>query len=97
MPPDANGLKLYVDRYYQDHAVSIAYEAGCCGFSAAGSFIDFGWDIFVVNPADIPKPAKQGVIKTDKIDARNIALQLRASNLIKIGIPSLERECLRNL
>ena len=97
MPPDADSLLDYVEKYYEDHQVAVAYEAGCCGYSAARSFILFGWNTFVVNAADIPRPAKQGVIKTDKIDARNIAMQLRAGNLRKICIPSLDRECLRNL
>ncbi len=97
MTPDSVALRKYVEQYYKQHQVFIAYEAGCCGFYAARSFIEFGWDTFVVNAADIPRPAKQIVVKTDKIDARNIALQLRAGNLKKITIPSVERECLRGL
>jgi len=95
--PDSAGLFKYVHKYYPIHEVKIAYEAGCCGFSAARDFIDFAWDTYVVNPADIPRPAKMGVVKTDKIDARNIALQLKAGNLKKLIIPDVERECLRSL
>jgi len=36
-------------------------------------------------------------MKTDKIDARNIAKQLRSGTLKKISIPNLERESLRSL
>ncbi len=36
-------------------------------------------------------------MKTDKIDAKNIALQLRAGNLKKITIPGIQRESLRSL
>jgi transposase len=97
MPPDAHGLKQYIEKYFDSHQIYVAYEAGCCGYSAARSFATFGWDTYVVNAADIPRPAKQGVIKTDQIDARNIANQLKAGNLRKIVIPSIERECLRNL
>lgn len=97
MPPDAEGLFKYVNRLYEDHEVTAAYESGCCGYSAARSFIEFGWDTFVVNPADIPRPAKQSIVKTDKVDAKNIAKQLRAGNLRKIPIPDVERECLRSL
>ena len=81
MPPRSDVLLNYVHKYYPDHEVSIAYEASCCGFTAARDFMDYGWDTFVVNPADIPRPAKQSVVKTDRIDARNIAKQLRAGNL----------------
>ena len=95
--PNAESLRSYVDKHYEDHEVAIAYECGCCGYTAARDFIDFDWDTYIVNPADIPKPSKMGVVKTDKIDARNIALQLRAGNLKKLIIPTVERECLRNL
>ena len=97
MPPEPETLQGYVAKHYDCHEVSIAYEAGCCGYAAARSFIEYGWNTFVVNAADIPRPAKQGIIKTDKIDAQNIAIQLRAGNLRKLTIPSIERECLRNL
>ncbi len=36
-------------------------------------------------------------MKTDKIDAKNIARQLRVGNLKKITIPGLQRESLRSL
>jgi len=96
-PPKTELIKNYVDKNYKDYEVSIAYEVGCCGFKPARDFISFGWDTFVVNPADIPRPSKSKYMKTDKIDAKNIARQLRAGNLKKITIPDLERESLRSL
>jgi len=80
-PPKPEDLCRYVQKYYPKHLVTIAYEVGCCGYTAARQFMEYGWDTYVVNPADIPRPAKLGVVKTDKIDARNIATQLRAGNL----------------
>ena len=59
--------------------------------------LSFGWDTFVVNPADIPRPSKSKFMRTDKIDAKNIARQLRADNLKKITIPGLDRESLTSL
>lgn len=97
MPPDSKGLQKYIHKNYPNHCVAIAYEAGCCGFGLARDFIDLGWDTFVVNPADIPRPAKMAVTKTDKIDAKNLARQLRSGNLTKITIPSTDREALRSL
>lgn len=96
-PPSPIKLKKYVAKHFKKHIVCIAYEAGCCGFTAAREFEHYGWDTFVVNPADIPRPAKQTITKTDKIDARNIAKQLRAGSLKKIHIPEVSRECLRSL
>ena len=73
MPPDPDGLHQYVKKYYPGHQTSIAYEVGCCGYTAARSFETFSWDTYVVNPADIPRPSKSAIVKTDKIDAKNIA------------------------
>ena len=95
MPPDPDKLRQYVQRYYPDHLIAIAYEAGPCGFTAARKFIDFGWQTLVINPADLPKT--NSTVKTDKIDARAMAKQLRAGNLASIHIPSVPRECLRSL
>jgi transposase len=96
-PPKSDVVFNYVNKHYKDYEISIAYEVGCCGFQPARDFISFGWDTFVVNPADIPRPAKSKFMKTDKIDAKNIARQLRAKTLKKITIPDIVRESLRSL
>jgi len=74
--------------------VSIAYEAGCCGHNPARAFSSFGWDTYIINPADIHRPGKNNFVKTNKIDAKNIALQLRSGNLKKLTLPDTEREAL---
>lgn len=96
-PPDVDKVYQYVCKHFPDYQVSIAYEVGCCGYEPARKFISFGWDTFVVNPADIPRPAKNNFVKTDKIDARNIARQLRAGLLKKLTIPDRNQETLRSL
>jgi len=95
--PSASKLRKYVCKHYSNHEVTVAYEAGCCGFDHARQFIGFKWTTLVVNAADIPRPAKQAIVKTDKIDAKNIAKQLRAGLLRSITIPDVDRECLRSL
>lgn len=94
-PPNPETIRNYVMKNYKDYEVSISYEVGCCGFNPARAFISYGWDTFVVNPADIPRPSKMKFMKTDKIDAKNIARQLRAGNLSKLVIPEVEREGIR--
>jgi hypothetical protein len=47
--------------------VVLAYEVGCCGYTAARQFMEFGWDTYVVNPADIPRPAKLGSQKQTRL------------------------------
>lgn len=53
--PDPDAFKKYVDQHYADYELSCAYEAGCCGYSAARAFQSYGWKVLVVNPADIPR------------------------------------------
>ena len=96
-PPCVETIRNYVTKNYKDYKVSIAYEAGCCGYKPARAFRSYGWDTYVINPADIPRPAKNNFVKTDKIDAKNIALQLRSGHLKKLNIPEQEREALRCL
>jgi transposase len=87
----------YVEKNYAEYEVSIAYEVGCFGYKPARDFESFGWDTYVVNPADIPRPSKSKFMKTDKIDAKNISQQLKSGNLKKITIPEPIRESLRAL
>lgn len=96
-PPDTEVIKNYIDKHYSAYEVSIAYEAGCCGYNPARTFERFGWETIVFNPADLPRPSKNNFVKTDKIDAKNIALQLRSGHLKKLVIPGEQREALRCL
>ena len=41
IPPDCDTLYDYVENNFQDHEVSLTYEAGCCGFSASRYFIHY--------------------------------------------------------
>lgn len=60
-PPDPLVLKKHVKKHHNGYELSVAYETGCCGFAAAREFISFGWDTYVINPADIPLPAKPSI------------------------------------
>jgi len=97
IPSDAEQLRKYVDTHYADYEVETCYEAGCCGYSAHRAFESFGWKSIVVNPADIPQPAKQKSQKTDKIDAANISKQLKSDQLRGIYVPDRKQEQLRSL
>ena len=59
MPPYPEQLYTYVQKTFPDHEVSLTYEAGCCGFSAARYFLNLGWTVKVVNAADVPIANKQ--------------------------------------
>jgi transposase len=97
MPPVAEKLTAYVSLHFPDHEVSICYESGSCGFSAARYFVLQGWKTVVVNPADVPKIQKLQFQKTDRIDCRMLCLALQRNQLTAIHIPSVEQDELRSL
>lgn len=97
MPPLAKDLADYIESNFKDHKVIITYEAGCCGFSAARYFLNLGWEVLVVNPADIRKSDKDRYMKTDKCDARLLSNQLKLGALKGIYIPSEAQEQLMSL
>lgn len=97
IPSDKEVLYNYVQTNFPEHEVFMTYEAGCCGFNAARYFLNLGWDVIVVNPADVPKMDKQNYQKTDKIDCRNLAKQLHSGNLKGIYIPDEAQDYLKSL
>jgi transposase len=96
-PPENEQLFDYVSRNFPTHQVHMTYEAGCCGFSASRYFLSMGWEVTVVNPADVPRKDKQNYQKTDRIDCRNLARQLQGNQLKGIHIPTLEQDLLKSL
>lgn len=97
MPAEPSALIGYVEKHFPHHQVSCCYEAGCCGYWIARSLQQHGWQVSVVNPADVPRSAKQDWQKTDKIDSRNLCKHLEMGNLRGIYIPDEEQEQLRSL
>ena len=97
MPAEPTSLINYVNRHFGGHQISCCYEAGCCGYWIARALQQQGWQVKVVNPADVPRINKQDWQKTDKIDSRNLCKHLSDDNLKGIYIPDEEQEQLRSL
>ncbi|MBU2901265.1 IS110 family transposase, partial [Maribacter dokdonensis] len=97
MSPDPKQLHSYVSKHFKEYEVTVAYEAGCCGYHAHRCFESYGWRSLVVNPADIHRKGKEKHTKTDKIDAQLIARELRDNRLRSIIVPDRKREELRSL
>lgn len=91
MPPQPEKLVDYVLQHFYGHQVYITYESGCCGFSAARYFIQLGWEVVVVNAADIPRIQKQQFQKTDRIDCRILCKTLQQQQLKAIHIPTEDK------
>jgi len=72
------------------------YEAGPCGFWLQRYLRSVGQECLVAAPSLIPR--RPGVrIKTDRLDARNLALALRAGTLTAVHIPAPEEEAFRDV
>ncbi len=97
IPSETEVLYQYVEGHFPDHEVYVAYEAGCCGFHAARYFLNLGWEVLVVNPADIKLSDKDRYLKTDAIDSKKLSDQLKKGDLKGIYIPSEEHEQLTSL
>ncbi len=97
VPSDPSVVYDYVDRNFPGYEVSLSYEAGCCGFSAARYFLQLGWEVTVVNPADVPTSNKQYYQKTDTLDCRNLSRQLALGELKGIHIPTDIEDELKSL
>jgi transposase len=92
MPSNAQDLYEYLEKHFPAHEVHLVYEAGCCGFSTARYFLNLGWNVLVVNPADVKKGDKERYQKTDAIDSRMLSNQLKRGELKGIFIPTEEQE-----
>jgi len=76
--------------------LQFVYEAGPCGFWLERYLRDRGEECLVAAPSLIPKRPGERV-KTDRRDARNLALALRAGTLTAVHIPTPEQEAFRDV
>jgi transposase len=76
--------------------LKFVYEAGPCGFWLQRYLHSVRQPCLVAAPSLIPR--RPGVrIKTDRLDARNLALALRAGTLTAVHIPTPEEEAFRDV
>jgi transposase len=97
IPPNPDILEAYVSENFPGHEIHLVYESGSCGFGVARHFLNLGWNVKVVNPADVPTMNKQTYQKTDAIDCRNLSKQLQADQLRGIYIPDEEQDYLKSM
>lgn len=81
----------------QDRSSIVAcYEAGPTGYGTQRLLASLNVACDVIAPSLVPKRAGQRV-KTDRLDARNLARLHRAGELTAIRVPTPEEEALRDL
>lgn len=87
-PPSPEVLVRYLNRNFPGGEYFSVYEAGFSGFWIHDRLRKLGVHCLVVNPADVPSKQKEKVHKTDRIDARKLAQNLRNGQLEPIYVPS---------
>jgi transposase len=76
--------------------LQLVYEAGPCGFWLHRYLTGKGLNCMVAAPSLIPRrPGER--IKTDRRDARNLALGLRAGTLTAVHVPTPQQEAFRDV
>jgi len=86
-PPEVNVLVNYLKRNFPGAVYHAVYEAGFSGFWTHDSLIEQGVNCMVVNPADVPTKDKERATKTDRVDCRKLARNLRSGEIKGIYVP----------
>ena len=90
-----SAVKKYFTALLADAEVHASYEAGCFGFGLYRQLSAMGVTVVVAAPGLIPrKPSDH--IKTDRRDARTLAMTLRAGQLTGIYVPTAQDESVRD-
>src|SRR5687767_11275031 len=74
-------LVTHLRNRYGNASYHCVYESCAWGFALCRSLWAEGMECIVVNPADIPGTDKERRNKTDRVDARKLAMQLGAGLL----------------
>ncbi|MFC1669074.1 transposase [Spirochaetota bacterium] len=90
-----NYLLKLIKNLSKEYHLRICYEASGCGYTIFRKLQKHGYDCIVVAPSLIPTDNKK--VKTDKIDARKLAVYLRSGLLTAIKVPDEQQERDRDL
>ena len=96
MPYSVDHLVNHVRKHYGDRKVAFAYEAGPTGYGLYDGLVAQQYPCLIVSPSMIPKAPGQRV-KTNRLDSRGIAENLRGGQLKSIHVPTTLYRELRHL
>jgi transposase len=96
-PPEVEKLVNYLQRTFPGATYHSVYEAGFSGFWIYERLREQGINSMVVNPADVPTMDKERAGKSDRVDCRKLARNLRNGDLKGIHVPSREQQEDRHL
>lgn len=90
MPAEYDNLRSYLQGRYPGCQIKLIYEAGFGGFWLHDRLEADSIDC-VVTPAHLVTQEKVNKVKTDKIDARRLALNLENGDYVSCNVPDQER------
>jgi transposase len=94
LPNRPSRIRAYFRQLLASGPVSAVYEAGCLGFVLYRQLVALGVECTVAAPSLIPKlPGDRR--KTDRLDARRLAIFLRGKQLTAVSPPTPQVEALR--
>lgn len=96
MPYSVEHLVNHVRKHYGDKKVAFAYEAGPTGYGLYDGLVAQQYPCLIASPSMIPKAPGQRV-KTNRLDSRGIAENLRGGQLKSIHVPTTLYRELRHL
>ena len=96
MPYGVEHLVNHVRKHYGDKKVAFAYEAGPTGYGLYDGLVARQYACLIASPSMIPKAPGQRV-KTNRLDSRGIAENLRGGQLKSIHVPTTLYRELRHL
>jgi len=96
MPHDAEVLLGWLRNQQVGRGVGLVYEAGPTGFGLCDALTRSGYTCLVVSPSSVPT-ARGKRVRTNRLDSRKLALQLRGGGLEGIRVPSERYRQLREL
>jgi len=96
IPYNSSNLIAYVHRHYPDKRIAFVYEAGPTGFGLYDDLIRSGFVCLVIAPSQISRSAAER-IKTNRLDSRKLAEDLRGGRLKGIHVPDRLYRDLRHL
>ena len=93
---DLPTIGRFVAQLHERGELRCCYQAGPCGFALQRFLTERGIPCDVIAPGLIPRRAGDR-IKTDRRDARQLAILYRAGALTPIHVPSRDEEAVRDL
>ncbi len=96
MPYSVEHLVNHVRKHYGDKKVAFVYEAGPTGYGLYDGLVAEQYPCLIVSPSMIPKAPGQRV-KTNRLDSRGLAENLRGGQLKSIHVPTTLYRELRHL